>query len=377
MKTTMRTTLPDTMHEQPVHQLKLSKWVRYGFYSVAVLVPIGLGLSYFSMFERIGQSPSNQTMEVLIIGAAIYLLSYIICIAIIGLLAGDIYFYERYVEIRRFLPFMKRYVIYYDKMHVHISNMGHVILNHYKTQPKFWKSPYIWLKANFLYIINIPPICNSEIREFVKTKAQSVNAIETLTQTKTPTQTTLPGDTHEHEQPIYELKHPFRYKPQLPSRSFKCSFYFIAITFLLLSVFMWGVKVPELIKAGGPGIVIELVIVMIGQLVSIMVPAVMIRSGDIYFYERYVEIHCFLPFMKRHVIYYDKMHVHISNMMGRVNLNHYETYPKLWKSPYTWLKASFFDVIYFPLNYDFEIQEFVKTKAQSVSHYNLMGQKLN
>jgi len=51
--------------------------------------------------------------------------------------------------------------------------------------------------------------------------------------------------------------------------------------------------------------------------------------------------------------------------------------PKFWKSPYTWLKASILDVIYFPLNYDFEILEFVKTKAQSVSYYNFMGQKLN
>ena len=376
MKTTTRTTLPDSTHEQPVHELKLSKWIRYLFYLTIVLISIACCLSCLGLFIESSKSPPNQSVEELVIFGAFFLLGYIIMAAVVtatALLFGDIYFYEQHVEMRRFLPFIKRHVIYYNKMHVHIMKSGVVVLNYYETRPKFWKSPNAWFKANFLVPINIPSFSNPEIREFVKTKAQSINVIETSSRSvnpiKTPARTTLPGN----EQPIYELKHPSRY--QETSRSFKCLFYFLAFIFLFGSVLIWRVNVSGLIKAGGPEMVIGLVIVVIYPLACIMVLASMIGSGYIYFYERYVEIRRFLPFMKRLVIYYDKMHVHIGNM-GRVTLNHYEAQPKLWKSPYIWFKANFFDVIYFPLNYDFEILEFVKTKAQSVNYYNRNRQKL-
>ena len=107
MKTSARTTLPDGTHEQPVHELKLSKWVRYLLYSAIVSWPILLGWGYFNMFEEIGQPSSNLGVEELVICVAISLLGYIISVAVMAALSGDIYFYERYVEIRRFLPFMK------------------------------------------------------------------------------------------------------------------------------------------------------------------------------------------------------------------------------------------------------------------------------
>ena len=185
---------------------------------------------------------------------------------------------------------------------------------------------------------------------------------------KTTTRTTLPDSTH--EQPVHELK---------LSKWARYLLYFMIVSLLFFGCFFWWFCYfnlsPELVKAGEPGAIAVIFLVMF-SLGGIVYVASMATVGDIYFYERYVEIRRFLPFMKRLVIYYDKMHVHIGHM-GRVNLNHYETQPKFWKSPYTWLKASILDVIYFPLNYDFEILEFVKTKAQSVSYYNFMGQKLN
>ena len=360
MKTTKRTILPDNTHERPVYELKLSKRVRYGLYYVAVAVPIGLGLAYSSIFERIGQFPSD-----LIICLVVSLLSYIVVVAVMGLLVGDIYFYERYVEMRRFLPFMKRKAIYYEEMHVHIKLGSFVTLNHYGTQPKFWESPNAWFKAYFSENINLPLTYTPEILEFLKTKALSVNNI------KTPMRTTLPDNTH--EQPVYEVKH----SHTLQSKLFiKYGFYFLATILLLVNVFMWKTDAfTKLIGgAGGLGMAIRLVMMALFSLLSIFVLAIMATPGDIYFYERYVEIRRILPFMKRYVIYYDKMHVHIVEGTSFVILNHYETLPKFWKSPYTWLKAIYFANIglantRFTLFYDPKILEFVKTKAQSVTYY--------
>ena len=117
---------------------------------------------------------------------------------------------------------------------------------------------------------------------------------------------------------------------------------------------------------------------MISLLGYIIATAILaLASGDMYFYEQRVEMRHFLPFMKRRVIYYDKMHVHIMKN-GAIALNHYATWPKFWESPYTQFKATIFDQIGFSsLFCNPEIREFLKTKAQSVSHYGLMGQKLN
>jgi len=126
----------------------------------------------------------------------------------------------------------------------------------------------------------------------------------------------------------------------------------------------------------------------------ILILAPMIPVGDIHFYERYVEIRRLLPFMKRQVIYYDMMHVHIMEGTGLVILNHYETLPRFWKSPYTWLKIYYSDSILFYfitpetelpwkaslllLAANLEVVEFIKTKAQSVTYNNNpMWQKLN
>ena len=188
---------------------------------------------------------------------------------------------------------------------------------------------------------------------------------------KTTTRTTLPDNTH--EQPIYEVKH----SHTLQSKLFiKYGFYFLATILLLVNVFMWKTDAfTKLIGgAGGLGMAIRLVMMALFSLLSIFVLAIMATPGDIYFYERYVEIRRILPFMKRYVIYYDKMHVHIVEGTSFVILNHYETLPKFWKSPYTWLKAIYFANIglantRFTLFYDPKILEFVKTKAQSVTYY--------
>ena len=277
---------------------------------------------------------------------------------------------------------MKRHVIYYDKMHVHIMQDGRVRLNHYRTQPKLWKSPYIWFKASLLYAVNLPTFYTPEMLEFVKTKAQSVNAIKTTTHSlnpiTTPARTTLPNNTH--EQPIYEIK---------CRKWFRWSVYFLAATAPLdYCYYWWSVYFnpsPELVKAGEAGtIVISLVmssLIVIGCLV------LMARFGDIAFYEQRVEIRRLLPFMKRHVIYYDSMHVHITRVYNSVNLSHYETPPKFWESPYTCFKADFSDVIGFhlirktglnvyhhinanglPIASNTDILEFLKTKAQSVNY---------
>ena len=179
-----------------------------------------------------------------------------------------------------------------------------------------------------------------------------------------------------HEQPIYVLKYPSRQNAQMTSSEFRCIFCFLAAMFLFLSFIMWRVKVPEFIEAGGLEMAIGLVISVISPLAFIMILVGASAAWDAYFYGQYVEIQRLLPFMERHVMYYDKMHAHVS-IMDHILLNHYETRPKFWKSPYTWLKANLLYVIYIPNFCDPEIQEFAKAKAQSVSHYSFMGHKLN
>jgi len=174
MKTTTRTTLPINPHEQPVREMKL-KWYRYLFYFMTVFVPSAYCFAYYDLFLKISPPPSDFTVKQLVICLAISLLGLIIGIATLALALGDIYFYDQHVEMRRFLPFVKRSVIYYDKMHAHIWQNGSVSLNHYETQPNFLKSPYTWFKANFIDAVNIPGFCKPEIREFAKTKAQSVS----------------------------------------------------------------------------------------------------------------------------------------------------------------------------------------------------------
>jgi len=180
MKTTTRTTLPDSTHERPIHEVKWSKW--YLYLSSFGFVILSWPIVYFVF--------SYPTLEEdLVIRMAIYLPVYIMFVAGMALQFRDIYFYERHVEMRRFLTFMKRRVIYYDDMHVHIMTYGEfarqggtVNLSHYETWPCFWESPYAWFKANTYDLICFPrpisfprPYCTPEILEFLKTKAQSVS----------------------------------------------------------------------------------------------------------------------------------------------------------------------------------------------------------
>ena len=161
---------------------------------------------------------------------------------------------------------------------------------------------------------------------------------------KTTTQTILPDNNHEHKQPIYEVKR---------SRGVKIYAYFVAFI-LLFTYFYWG-----------------------GGLILWISGAILLASvRDIYFYEGYVETRSLLPsFMNREVISYDKMHVHIYKRHDRIRLNHYETLPKLWESPYAWLKTKFYPSILLACSPRYctpEMLEFIKTKAQSISYYTSM-----
>jgi len=175
MKTTAQTTLPDNTHGRPIHEVKWSKWQYYllSFFFVLFSWPIVCVVFFYFM---------NPTVEVRMVN---YLLVYIIFISGTAyhlLIIGDIYFYERHVEMRRFLT-LKKKVIYYDEIHVHIMTSGEyameggtVTLSHYKTLPKFLKSPYTWFKVTTSEFISFPRAdCTPEILEFLKTKAQSVN----------------------------------------------------------------------------------------------------------------------------------------------------------------------------------------------------------
>ena len=106
-----------------------------------------------------------------------------------------------------------------------------------------------------------------------------------------------------------------------------------------------------------------------------------LKYGDIYFYERYVEIRLFFPFIKRRAMYYDDMHVHVMEH-GKfttmdhpvVTLSHYRTPPKFLKSPYAWFKMNIYDSFYFFFQFwTPALSEFLKTKAQSVSYYDFFG----
>jgi len=182
MKTSARTTLPINSRERQVHALKHS--IIYGciFYCTFVLSVYKTLLECWYLWILF------LTKGIML---GISLMPFILILAPM-IPVGDIHFYERYVEIRRLLPFMKRQVIYYDMMHVHImEGTGLVILNHYETLPRFWKSPYTWLKIYYsdsilFYFIHTPKthpprlfhrlllVSNPEIMEFIKTKAQSV-----------------------------------------------------------------------------------------------------------------------------------------------------------------------------------------------------------
>ena len=190
MKTPARTTLPINPRERQVHALKHS--IIYGciFYCVFVLFAYKALLQCWHLWIFFYNPPATEGMP----RADVTSLMMFIIILAPMIKIGDIHFYERYVEIRRLLPFMKRQVIYYDMMYVHImEGTGLVTLNHYETPPKFWESPYTWLKTYYsdsihLYFIHDPKAyppravrlglllaSNREIMEFVKTKAQSIN----------------------------------------------------------------------------------------------------------------------------------------------------------------------------------------------------------
>ena len=169
MKTTERT---DNTRELPIHELKRSKWYRYLFYFFA-FCPI---VYVFTDFM-------NPTVEKLGI-YLLYLPAHIIMVAVEAFQQGDIYFYERYVEIHYLLPFMKPYVMYYDKMHIHISKdvaygQDHLCISHYRTTPNFFESKFTFefiIKPPDYISLSSPYYCYTpEILEFLKTKAQSVN----------------------------------------------------------------------------------------------------------------------------------------------------------------------------------------------------------
>ena len=185
MKTPERTTLPDNTHEQPIYEVKWwNKWYKYWLSFIFVISSLPILAPVFFYFI-------NPTIAINLLSclkhpilAMIYLLLCIRGVATTVLEIGDVYFYERHVEIRLFFPFMKRRVIYYDDMHVFVLGYGDLItmaectvyLSHHKMSPKFWKSPYAWFKANYYDYICFPRTdCTPEILEFLKTKAQSVN----------------------------------------------------------------------------------------------------------------------------------------------------------------------------------------------------------
>ena len=192
MKIPARTTLPKNPRERQVHALKHS--IIYGcvFYCVFVLFVYKALLQCWDLWLFYFNPPVTQEMlRAHVTSPMIFILNLMIFILILAqmILVGDIYFYERHVEIRRLLPFMKRQVIYYDMMHVHIMGTGLVILNHYEAPTKFWEPAYISLKTyhfdsiHFHFIFNRPPrvfrslllLSNYEIMEFIKIKAQSVS----------------------------------------------------------------------------------------------------------------------------------------------------------------------------------------------------------
>ena len=134
MKTPERTILPDNTHEQLIYELELIRW--HDYYALAVMLLFLNGLSWWLIpFSQLIKERVLVIVIVLVTLTA-FLLAFIMWVVMMSTL-GDIYFYERRGEMHSLLQFMKRKVIYYDKMHVHIGNMGRVTLNHYETYPKF------------------------------------------------------------------------------------------------------------------------------------------------------------------------------------------------------------------------------------------------
>ena len=347
MKTTTRTTFPDNPHELPVHEVKFDRGSFGLLIAVAVLLAPNLLAVYLT---RSDVSKADFLFYLLILT-----IPYIVLVIVSTMTAADTYFYEQCVEARPFLPFMKRRILYYDKIHLHTMKSNDtpriVNLSYYETPPKFRKSLPTWSKthsSDIVFVLDINDIdTNAKILEFLKIKVQSVNSFSRNNHAgkqykagyrnamETSARTELPVDPC--EEPVHEV---------------------VCHRFLL-----------------GFLISISLALVLDLGLLSVIIPCIVmpIIGTNIYFYEQYVEARPVLQFVKRRVLYYDKMHVHI--MKNRfdthyiVNLSYYETPPKFWKSPYAWLKASPSGAINFKLDVDgnTKILEFVKTKAKSVN----------
>ena len=185
MKTPARTTLPVNPRERQVHALKHGIFYRFAFYAFFCLFVCGVFSLCWDCWIFYSNPPAPEGTFLLVVGL-------MTCILYLALMipVGDIYFYERYVEIRYLLPFMKRQVIYYDKMHVHITEgLDIVTLNHSLIFPNCADAPCTWLRTYcsegiYFYLFNNQPVqrfyhllleADPEILEFVKTKAQSVN----------------------------------------------------------------------------------------------------------------------------------------------------------------------------------------------------------
>jgi hypothetical protein len=66
-----------------------------------------------------------------------------------------VYFFARYIELRPFLPFVNKRVIYFDRLHIRIREGREILLANSEI-PKWWESPYNYWKLVSLYGFCVP-----------------------------------------------------------------------------------------------------------------------------------------------------------------------------------------------------------------------------
>jgi hypothetical protein len=68
---------------------------------------------------------------------------------------GNVYFFEKHIELRPYLPFIRKRIVYYDGLHIRIREGRGILLTN-AIIPKWWKSPYTYWKIVSLNGFRIP-----------------------------------------------------------------------------------------------------------------------------------------------------------------------------------------------------------------------------
>jgi len=174
--------------EKPLIVLKFKPWISY-FCMIAVLMcsvlfSFGTIVPYMATFDFNQIWPANsggvgKKIILFILSWIFWLYSPTLISVFIG---GNVYIYEKFIELRPFLPFIKKRIVYFDELRIRIRKGRGMLLTNLVI-PIWWKSPYLYWKIVSLYGFGIPfstaglknPESLSLAIELVKARAISIS----------------------------------------------------------------------------------------------------------------------------------------------------------------------------------------------------------